>query len=197
PRTRQQPLPTATRLRAPARGRADRAPPAPGGGRRAADRKPRQALGARDDPGADAAPPRSGTGVPVGRERPDQERTHAPIRHPDGNGVTMNPRAKSSEAEAGPSEETQARRRGRTRKEQAPAEETAAEAATTAPKRRGRPPKDRPAEAAAGDDGAPAAAEAPAAMTAEDERAEEAPAEVGEDRGARTQERQEERQPEP
>src|SRR5690606_12708790 len=149
--------------------------------------------------GADAAPPRSGPGVPVGRERPDQERTHAPIRHPDGNGVTMSPRAKSSEAEAAPSEETPVRRRGRPRKEQAPAEETAAEeAATTAPKRRGRPPKNRAAEAAASDDGATAAAEAPAAMADEDERAEEAPAEGGgEDRGVRPQERQEERQPEP
>ncbi len=111
----------------------------------------------------------------------------------------MSPRAKSSEAEAAPSEETPVRRRGRPRKEQAPAEETAAEAAaTTAPKRRGRPPKNRAAEAAASDDGATAAAEAPAAMADEDERAEEAPAEVGgEDRGVRTQERQEERQPEP
>ncbi len=92
----------------------------------------------------------------------------------------MSPRAKSSEAdEAAPAEETQVRRRGRPRKEPAAAERPAEAAVAAvgaadvsagggtdggpaaAPKRRGRPPKNRAAENAAADGAASEAASEP------------------------------------
>src|SRR5690606_9324239 len=102
--------------------------------------------------------------------RPDQENPHGPIRHPDGNGETMSPRTKSSEADAPQSEQATPRRRGRPRKSETAAvdavesQETTAVTADDEPaaaeqaerpaaKRRGRPPKNRKPDAEHGEDG--------------------------------------------